>query len=272
MLHSRETESGRRWQAPFRCLKEGREQSLARFGFLGRREGSYARAIWRIAWWALLPVAIASIGTPLARAAKNSLVALGIVKRDRHPQRLLGLLQADLRIVRPGSVDDQFHPVEQAVKLLEQLHQPRRVPQTRQVELEDHQDHIGHLECDEVGRLEALAGVDEHRGERRLEQRSNRRRASGSILAASSMATGWGSTYSPELWRVSERFRSVRSRRSIFWMIPCNDWSGMMSRQASTDPKRRSKSARIASCGDDLARVVPRLTASEVQPTPPELR
>src|SRR4051812_35669084 len=56
----------------------------------------------------------------------------------------------------------------------------------------------------------------------------------------------------------------------MLWRTPCKVWAGVMSRQGATEPKRGAKAARGGSGADDLARVVARLTASEVHPTPPE--
>src|SRR5579883_2554480 len=95
---------------------------------------------------------------------------IGDLPGDRHLQGLLGLLDADLGLDRAGAVGHQLDAFGQAIELLEQAEQPRAVAQAGQIELDDDQDHVRHLEGREVGRLESLAGVDHHGRERGLEQ------------------------------------------------------------------------------------------------------
>ena len=106
-------------------------------------------------------MATSASGTPLIRAFWNSLVALGICQEIG----IFSVSSAFFRLIsesgEPGPVDHQLDPIGHALELLEQIQQPRRVPQAGQVELDDHEDHVGHLEGDEVGRLEPLAGVDD---------------------------------------------------------------------------------------------------------------
>ena len=116
------------------------------------------------------PEATSASGTPRIRAFWNGLTATGICQEIG----ILSVSSAFLRLIsestRPGPVHHQLDALGHPVELLEQVEQPRRVPQAGQVEHDDHEDHVGHLEGDEVGRLEPLAGVDDEGGERRLEQ------------------------------------------------------------------------------------------------------
>ena len=117
-----------------------------------------------------LPLATSASGTPLILRLLEHPGRVGDLPGDRHLQGLLGLLLADLRVARAGPVDDQLDPVGQAVELRKSAIKPRRVPQADQIELDDDQDHVGHLERREIRRLEPLAGIDDDGAEGGPEQ------------------------------------------------------------------------------------------------------
>jgi len=91
---------------------------------------------------------------------------------------------AFLAIEKPSAILDQPHALANTLELPQHLKKPRSVPQTDQIQLHHHQNQVGHLERGEIGRLQSLAGIDDHRPVGRSQQtqqtlkqfRINRRR------------------------------------------------------------------------------------------------
>ena len=119
---------------------------------------------------------------------------IGNAPGDRQLERLLGLLGVDLHshesprlttsLTRSISPSNSRNKASSRAVFL----------QAEQVELDDHQDHVGELERREIGRLEPLAGIDDDGRKRRSQKAEEPARTSGSIAAASWITVGCGKT------------------------------------------------------------------------------
>ncbi len=98
---------------------------------------------------------------------------------------------------------------------------------------------------------------------------SSLRRASGSILAASSSSIGRGRICTPVGCFATARRSRASSTRSIRCVASRIVKSGSRSSATSAEPKSRSKSTSSTGSSGRLASVTARLTAIVVQPTPP---
>ncbi len=115
--------------------------------------------------------------------------------------------------------------------------------------LDDQDDHVGRFVGDEVGRLEPPCSCRRSPNRRRpwRRRRSLFRSCSGSILAASSSLDGPREDLHARRGGGGPRpaaEEAASSTRSIRWVASSRVKSGRRSRATSTEPKRRSKSAR----------------------------